>query len=71
MEKGRLTNNSTPEYFCKRDNYWVADCEAINTKDSEIPGLLSRRIIDGRQHLLMVDQGEPLPPFIKILGLNF
>jgi len=68
MEKGCLTNNSTPEDFCKRINYWVTDLDIINGRDKEIPGFLSRRVIDGRQHILIVDQGDNFSGYLQAQG---
>lgn len=68
MEKGCLTNNSTPEDFCERINYWVADWDVTNDKDKEIPGFLSRRIIEGRQHILTVDQGVNFSGYLQAQG---
>jgi len=70
MEQGRLTNNSTPEDFCKRINYWVTDWDDKKPKDKEIPGFLSRRVIDGRQHILTVDQGDNFYGYLKDQGAS-
>jgi len=68
MEKGRLTNHSSPDDFCARIHYWVADCDALHGKDNQIPGLLSRRIIEGQQHLLIVDQGMKFSKYLHACG---
>jgi len=72
MEKGRLINNSTPDDFCARVSCWVADWDAIKSKlgnkDVGIPGFLSRREIDGQQHILVVDQGDDFGDFLHGQG---
>jgi len=68
MEKGCLTNNSSPEDFCARVDYWVADWNMNGSQDKDIPGLLSRRVIDGRQHLLIVDQDEKFSGYLQEHG---
>ena len=72
MEKGRLINNSTPEDFCARVSCWIADWDDINSitsnKETDIPGLLSYREIDGQQHILVVDQGDDFGDFLQGQG---
>jgi ABC-2 type transport system ATP-binding protein len=63
-----LTNNSTPEDFCERINYWVADWDEIKGKEKAIPGFLSRRVIDGQQHLLIVDQDDNFSEYLQAQG---
>lgn len=65
LENGQLKNNSTPEAFCRRVRYWTSDTEL---KDWSVPGLLTSRVIDGRHHLLVADQGDDFAGLIKSRG---
>lgn len=65
LEKGQLKNNSPPDDFCSRVRYWTS---ATPLKDWSIPGLLTSRSIEGRQHILVVDQDDSFSHTLHALG---
>jgi ABC-2 type transport system ATP-binding protein len=65
LEVGELKNNSSPDEFCERISYWTSE-EALS--DSSVPGLLSSRMIDGRQHLLVADQNDDFGTLLESRG---
>ncbi len=65
MERGQLKNNSTPDDFCARVSYWLADWDMSETT---IPGYLSHRTIDGQQHILVADQGDEFEDYLTTNG---
>lgn len=68
MEKGQLRSNSSPEEFCARMHYWVAEWDNINHHLYDIPGLLSHSEIDGRQHIVVLDQCPHFSRYIEQHG---
>ena len=65
LENGRLRNNSSPDEFRERVSCWTSDRVLA---DSRIPGLLSSRIINGRQHVLVADQDEAFASVLEARG---
>jgi ABC-2 type transport system ATP-binding protein len=51
LEHGRLASFSAPDAFCERIAHWVADVPFQGPAESEVPGLLQHRVIDGLHHL--------------------
>lgn len=68
MEKGELKNNSTPDEFCARVSYWVAEWDHKLMKDSTIPGYLSHKTIGDQKHILVVDQDDGFETYLKENG---
>lgn len=67
LENGELKNNSSPDDFRERVSYWTSESELT---DSSIPGLLTSRIIDGRQHLLVADRGNDFATELESIGAD-
>jgi ABC-2 type transport system ATP-binding protein len=67
LENGKLRNNSSPDEFCERVSYWTLEG---NVDNKNIPGLLSRRVIDGRQHVMVVDQDGGFGEVLESSGAN-
>ena len=71
LERGELLHMSPPDEFCERVQHWVADLPpkpvATNATHT-IPGLLEARLIDGLQHLWVLDQGAQFETFLREHG---
>ncbi|WP_417461266.1 ABC transporter ATP-binding protein [Kordiimonas sp.] len=68
MEKGMLTNNSSPDAFVERVSYWVGNFPAGLPDRSEIPGFLSAKNIEGQHHILVADQTSDFGDYLKQNG---
>lgn len=68
LERGRLASYSAPDAFCDRVAHWVADVPFKGPADSEVPGLLQHRRIDGVHHYIVIDQGEGFAGFLRAHG---
>ncbi len=68
LERGRLASFSAPDAFCERIGHWVADVPFKGPAESEVPGLLQHRRIDGVHHYIVVDQGDAFADFLRAHG---
>ena len=68
LERGRLASFSAPDAFCERIGHWVADVPFKGPPESEVPGLLQHRLIDGVHHYIVIDQGDDFADFLRAQG---
>lgn len=68
LECGRLASFSAPDAFCERIGHWVADVPFKGPAESEVPGLLQHRRIDGVHHYIVIDQGDAFAEFLRAHG---
>ena len=68
LERGRLASFSAPDAFCERIGHWVADVPFKGPAESEVPGLLQHRVIDGVHHYIVIDQGDAFVDFLRAQG---
>jgi ABC-2 type transport system ATP-binding protein len=68
LERGRLASFSAPDAFCDRIGHWVADLPFKGPAESEVPGLLQHRVIDGVHHYTVIDQGDAFADFLRAHG---
>lgn len=68
MEQGKLINNSAPEDFVERISAWALDFNGSPVELTRIPGFLSGRTIDFKQHVMVADQGDDFVHHLKSLG---
>lgn len=68
LERGRLASFSAPDAFCERIGHWVADVPFKGPAESEVPGLLQHRLIDGVHHYIVIDQGQGFADFLRAQG---
>jgi ABC-2 type transport system ATP-binding protein len=65
LERGRLASFSAPDAFCERIDHWVADVPFMGPAESEVPGLLQHRRIDGVHHYTVIDQDLAFADFLR------
>ena len=58
LEQAELASMSSPEDFCERIRAWVVDFGGELPDQGRFPGLLQARQIEGRHHLMVIDQDE-------------
>lgn len=68
LGNGQLRHMSTPEAFCARVTYWVADIPFKGPAHDSIPGLLEARRLAGLHHYLVLDQNEGFADFLHAAG---
>jgi ABC-2 type transport system ATP-binding protein len=68
LERGRLASFSAPDEFCDRIHLWVADIPFKGPAESEVPGLLQHRVIEGVHHYVVIDQGNGFSEFLRAHG---
>jgi ABC-2 type transport system ATP-binding protein len=68
LERGKLASFSAPDEFCERIGHWVADVPFKGPAESEVPGLLQHRQIDGVHHYTVIDQGDDFADFLRQHG---
>ena len=68
LEGGRLRHMASPEAFCERVTYWIADIPFMGPSHDTIPGLLEARRLDGLHHYLVLDQDETFADFLRAAG---
>lgn len=68
LERGRLASFSAPDAFCERIGHWVADVPFKGPVESEVPGLLQHREIEGVHHYVVIDQGNAFAAFLRAHG---
>ena len=68
LERGELKNMSTPDAFCERVRYWVADIPFQGPDKQLVPGLLQLQKIDGLHHFVVIDQDEDFADFLRTHG---
>lgn len=56
MEKGELKYMASPDEFLERIHYWICDFDGSAPANNEIPGLLTKKSIEGQYHLVVTDQ---------------
>jgi len=56
MEKGEVKYVASPDEFCERINYWICDFDNKPPANDAIPGLLTKKCIEGQYHLIVSDQ---------------
>ncbi len=70
LERGELVSHSTPEEFWSRIACWVVDGLVPPSVVVEaIPGLLQRRLVDGREQLVVLDPGPDFGRCLERLGV--
>lgn len=68
MEQGEIKNQSSPDDFVARVDYWIAEYANNPPRQEQIPGLLQQRFIDGQYHYTVLDQKEGFAEFLKSQG---
>jgi ABC-2 type transport system ATP-binding protein len=68
LERGRVTNVSSPDEFCGRITRWIADLPFKGPEAETVPGLLRHRRIDGIHDFIVIDQDERFADFLRELG---
>jgi len=56
MEKGEVKYVASPDEFCERIHYWICDFDDQVPVNDNIPGLLTKKCIEGQYHLIVSDQ---------------
>ncbi|WND01742.1 ABC transporter ATP-binding protein [Temperatibacter marinus] len=68
LEKGELKNNSSPDAFVERVQYWVFNHIDVTNQIKTLPGYLSHKAIDGQLHVMTADQGDEFGQILSELG---
>ena len=68
MEKGEVKYVASPDEFLERIHYWICDFTDQAPCDDDIPGLLTKKSIEGQYHLIVSDQDSS--EFEAFLTLN-
>ncbi|HEX4954660.1 MAG TPA: ABC transporter ATP-binding protein [Thermoanaerobaculia bacterium] len=70
LERGELVSHSTPESFWGRIGCWVvAGLVPPEVVVEAIPGLLQRRVVDGREQLVVLDPDPDFGRCLERLGV--
>lgn len=70
IEEGELVSQSSPELFWRRISCWIVDGPLPQFVDVDaIPGLLQRRLVEGREHLVVLDQSLEFGRCLEGLGI--
>jgi ABC-2 type transport system ATP-binding protein len=68
MEKGSVTNNSSPDDFVERIASWVVDFSDKKIDTTKINSALSCKKIDGLHHIVTLDQDQNFSELLENLG---
>lgn len=56
MEQGEVKYTATPDEFLERIHYWICDFSEQPPSNGDIPGLLTKKAIEGQYHFVVSDQ---------------
>jgi len=70
LERGELASMSPPDEFCDRISCWVTEGLPGRPPNGSIPGLLQYQDIDGKRHLVVLDQDDSLESQLRQLGAH-
>lgn len=71
IEQGKVLYVASPDEFCQRVSYWIADFDNGAPSPEEIPGLLSVKKIEGQYHIIVADQNaDDFAQKLSLLGAD-
>lgn len=68
IENGEVKEIESPESFCERVEYWIAEFKDEPPAKAQVPNLLQVRNIDGIYHYMVLDSEQPFEEFLMHHG---
>ncbi len=70
LERGEVKNQSTPDDFCERIQYWIANFYGKAPDINDIKAALSVKNIEGQTHIICLDQQIGYREYLASIGAS-